>query len=92
MWPNNHVIPRIYIYTKIEQWTVFIIYLLDNQEYIGVNAPSEIMIMYQVTYLYYTAYIMVEPCMYICALLQMKFQLLTRLLFVILNRGLMLSK
>jgi hypothetical protein len=68
MWPNNHVIPRIYIYTKIEQWTVFIIYLLDNQEYIGVNAPSEIMIMYQVTYLYYIAYIMVntvssEQCM-----------------------------
>jgi len=42
--------------------------LLDNQEYIGVNAPSEIMIMYQVAYLYYIAYIMVntvssEPCM-----------------------------
>ena len=38
--------PRIYIYTKIEQWTFFIIYLLDNQEYIEVNVPSEIIIIH----------------------------------------------
>ena len=38
--------PRIYIYTKIEQWTFFIIYLLDNQEYIEDNVPSEIIIIH----------------------------------------------